>query len=83
MEAKPFSVVGSVAAPAALSSEDIEFLRHEVSAFEAARGVNLVERDDAPATNDGCSGDCYGTCEGTVSCICGGSCKGTCVGSTK
>jgi modification target Cys-rich repeat protein len=65
-----------------LSKTDINFLQQELSAYEAEHGVIVLEDGNAP-TASGCSGDCYGTCKGTVSCICGGSCSGTCVGSTK
>jgi modification target Cys-rich repeat protein len=80
MEMKPFSSARTLAP---LSDLDVEFLRQEISAFEAERGVTSLVNDVAPVASAGCSGDCYGTCEGTVSCVCGGSCAGTCVGSTK
>lgn len=57
------------------------FLQREVSAYEGKHGTVVGDADKLTAAS-GCS-DCYGTCEGTVSCICGGSCSGTCVGSTK
>jgi len=64
-----------------LSDSDRNFLQQELLAYEAGHGA--VGPDGAATLNTGCTGDCYGTCEGTTSCICGGSCSGTCVGSTK
>jgi hypothetical protein len=61
---------------------DMEFLQQEVSAYEAKYGVVTFKAADMSTINGDCT-DCYGTCEGTVSCICGGSCSGTCTGSTK
>lgn len=57
------------------------FLRRELLAYEAEHGT--VAAADTATLSTACSGDCYGTCEGSTSCICGGSCSGTCVGGAK
>ena len=64
-----------------LLDRDRDFLQQELLAYETEHGA--IGLYGAASLSTGCTGDCYGTCEGTTSCICGGSCSGTCVGSTK
>lgn len=64
-----------------ISDSDRHFLQQELLAYEAEHDTFAPQ--GAATVTTGCTGDCYGTCEGTTSCICGGSCSGTCVGSTK